>query len=163
MSEQKSKEDKNFRHLVRIVNTDLDGNKKIGIALTKIKGVSFQFANAVCNINDIDKSVQSGKLADSDIKKLEDSIKNPINSGLPVWMLNRRKDMEDGTDKHILMGDLDFIQDNDVKILKKIKSYRGYRHAFGLPTRGQRTKSNFRRNKGKVQGVKKRAGAKAGK
>ena len=46
------------------------------------------------------------------------------------------------------------------KFMKKIKSYRGIRHMFGLPVRGQRTRSNFRPNKGKVQGVKR---GKAGK
>ena len=48
------------------------------------------------------------------------------------------------------MGDLDFTVDNDLKRMKMIKCYRGMRHAFGLPVRGQRTKSNFRKNKGKA-------------
>jgi small subunit ribosomal protein S13 len=46
--------------------------------------------------------------------------------------------------------------------MKKMKSYRGVRHIFNLPVRGQRTKSNFRKNKGKVTGVKRKAGMKAG-
>ena len=33
--------------------------------------------------------------------------------------------------------------------MKKIRSYKGVRHTFGLPVRGQSTKSNFRKNKGK--------------
>ena len=47
-------------------------------------------------------------------------------------------------------------QENDVKREQKTKSYRGLRHAIGLPVRGQRTKSNFRRNKGKAVGGKKK-------
>ena len=43
-----------FKHLVRIVNTDLDGNKHISIALKKIKGVGFMFSNMVCSIANID-------------------------------------------------------------------------------------------------------------
>jgi len=35
----------------------------------------------------------------------------------------------------------------DIKRLRKIKSYKGIRHAVGLPVRGQRTKANFRRNR----------------
>jgi len=31
--------------------------------------------------------------------------------------------------------------------MRKIKTYKGLRHAVGLPVRGQRTGSNFRRNK----------------
>jgi len=42
----------------------------------------------------------------------------------------------------------------DIKRLKKVKSYRGMRHAFGLPVRGQRTRSHFR--KGRSVGVQKK-------
>ena len=44
----------------------------------------------------------------------------------------------------------------DLRRLKKIKSNRGLRHQWGLPVRGQRTKSNFRRSKGKAVGVKRK-------
>ncbi len=40
--------------------------------------------------------------------------------------------------------------------MRKIKSYKGVRHSSGLPVRGQKTKSNFRKNKGKVASVKKK-------
>ena len=63
----------------------------------------------------------------------------------------------------MLSGDLDYTKDMDIKRMKMIKVYKGMRYAFGLPVRGQRTKSNFRKNKGKVQGVKRRAAAKKGK
>ena len=47
--------------------------------------------------------------------------------------------------------------------MKKIKCYKGVRHMLDLPVRGQRTKSNFRKNKGKVHlGVKRKAGVKGG-
>jgi small subunit ribosomal protein S13 len=79
---------------------------------------------------------------------------NPLKYGSPRWMLNRRNDYETGDDRHLLTGDIGFVRDNDIKRLKMIKSRRGMRHMFGLPVRGQRTKSNFRKNKGKVLGVK---------
>jgi len=44
--------------------------------------------------------------------------------------------------------------------MKKIKCYRGIRHMFNLPVRGQCTRSNFRKNKGKTTGVKKAKGGK---
>jgi small subunit ribosomal protein S13 len=47
-------------------------------------------------------------------------------------------------------------------MMKRIRSYKGVRHSLGLPVRGQRTRSNFRKNKGKVLGVKRKEGAKAG-
>jgi small subunit ribosomal protein S13 len=76
-------------------------------------------------------------------------------------MLNRQKDYESGENMHLLGPTIKFVQDNDVRRLKKIKAYKGMRHAAGLPVRGQRTRSNFRKNKGKTVGVIKSAVAKA--
>ena len=154
--------EKEFKHLVRVASTDLDGNKQIVIALRKIKGINFQFANAACAMANVDRTKKTGYLLDDEIKRLDEVIKNPVKHGAPVWMLNRRKDYEDNSDNHLLLSDLDFTKDNDIKRMKKIKCYRGMRHAFGLPVRGQRTKSNFRKSKGKVMGVKRKSGAKSG-
>ena len=71
-------------------------------------------------------------------------------------MLNRRKDLETGEDKHLLGTDLMIAKDNDLKLLKKTKSYIGLRHQRRLPVRGQRTQSNFR-NKRKVKKVVKKS------
>jgi len=156
-------QDKDFRHIIRISNTDLDGNKAIMQAMRNIKGVSFMFANMVCSLASVEGTKKVGYLSDAEIKKIEDVLKNPFSFGAPAWMANRRKDMVDGQDKHLLSSDLSFVQDNDIKMLKKMRCYKGVRHMAGLPVRGQRTKSNFRKNKGKVHlGVKKRSGAKAG-
>ncbi|MFH0868031.1 MAG: 30S ribosomal protein S13 [Candidatus Woesearchaeota archaeon] len=151
MTEQKAenKEKDNFRYFVRIVNTDLDGNKSIGNALRKIKGVSFMFSNMVCNIAGIDKTAKTGYLNDEQVNKLDEVLTNPLKHNAPNWMLNRRKSYEDGKDYHAVTGDLNFANENDIKRMKKIRSYRGVRHGQGLPVRGQRTKSNFRKNKGK--------------
>jgi small subunit ribosomal protein S13 len=136
-----------FKHIVRILNTDLDGSKKTVDALRKLHGVSFMYANAICVVSGVPKYGRAGELAEGDVQKLEATILN--GKGIPVWMRNRRKDYETGEDKHLLATDLDLTVDNDMKRLKKIKAYRGIRHMFKLPSRGQRTKSNFRRNKGK--------------
>jgi len=147
---------KDFKHLVRIANTDLNGEKTIGFALRNVKGVNFQLANAICSLANIDKSKKVGELSDDEIDKLEKITKDPLDHGMPTWMGNRRKDYEDGKDKHLVTNDLIFTVDNDIKMMKKIKSYRGKRHSAGLPVRGQKTKSNFRSSKGKVMGVKKK-------
>lgn len=152
-----------FKHLVRIANTDLDGNKPIYKALTQIKGIGFMFSNMLCSITGIDKNAKTGYLTEEQTRKLDDAIKTPEKFNVPSWMFNRRKDIDDGKDKHMVTGDLKFVQETDIKMMKKMRSYKGMRHAFGLPVRGQRTRSNFRKNKGKVSlGVKKRAGVKAG-
>ncbi len=165
MAEQKSqsKEKDDFKYFIRVANTDLDGNKPIGHALKKIKGVSFMFSNMICNLAGVDKMTKAGYLKEEDVKKLDDVLNNPSKYNVPSWMLNRRKNYEDGKDYHIIMGNLSFAEESDIKMMKKIRSYRGVRHGMGLPVRGQRTKSNFRKNKGKLSlGVKKKEGAKAG-
>jgi len=151
-----------FKHIVRIGQVDLPGDKPLKIALRKIKGVGFNLANAVCNMTGIEKSKKVGALSDGEVKKLNDVITDPKGKGVPIWMLNRRKDYETGEDKHLLLGTLDFVKDNTIKRLRKTKCYRGTRHSKGLPVRGQRTKANFRRSKGKVVGVAKKKGVKAG-
>ncbi len=163
LRQYKMEEKTEFKHLVRIASADLDGNKVVGYALRNVKRIGFQFANMVCALAGIDKTKKVGNLSDAEIKKLDEIITNPLKAGAPVWMVNRRKDYEDNSDKHLLTADLTFTKDNDVKRMKKIKCYRGMRHAYGLPVRGQRTKSNFRKSKGKVMGVKRKAGAKTGK
>ena len=139
--------------IIRIINTDLDGKIPIQKGLSKIRGVSFMFANALCNLLNLDKKKQSGSLSEEEIKKIEAVVKDP--KDLPVWMLNRRKDMDTGKDKHLVGGEIRFVVDNDIKMMKKIKSYKGMRHAWGLPVRGQRTRGNFRH--GKSIGVQKKA------
>jgi small subunit ribosomal protein S13 len=142
-------EDKDFRHLVRVLNTDLDGKKPILYALTKMKGIKYMFANAVCRKANVPLDKKAGFLTEAEVKALEDVLSNLPKAGFPTWMLNRRKDYETGEDKHLFGGTLDFTRDMDIKRMKKTKSYKGLRHQWGLPVRGQRTKSNFRKNKGK--------------
>lgn len=154
----------NYKHIVRIANTDLDGSKKIGHALTKIKGISFMTSNAVCKITGIDRDKKAGSLDEKEVAKLDDTARTLDKTEIPSWMLNRQADPETGDNTHLITTNLKFVQQNDVRQMKKIKSYRGMRHAIGQPVRGQRTRSNFRRNKGKVVGVqKKRVAAPAAK
>lgn len=152
-----------LKYFVRIANTDLDGNKPLLQSLTKIKGINFMFANAVCNATGISKIKKTGYLTDEESGRIDEAIREPAKFKLPSWLFNRKKDPEDGTDKHLLGATLTFAQENDIKMMKKIKSYKGIRHMLGLPVRGQRTRSNFRRNKGKVLGVKRKEGSRAGK
>lgn len=142
---------KDFRYLVRIANTDLDGNKPLYKALTKIRGISFSFSNAICQVSKINKYSKTGMLKDDEVQKIDVTIKN-MPELVPSWLLNRRKDTA-GSDKHLMAGELQFATENDVRMMKKIRSYKGVRHSLGLPVRGQRTRSNFRRNKGRGPGV----------
>ncbi|MBW2968714.1 30S ribosomal protein S13 [Candidatus Woesearchaeota archaeon] len=157
-------EEQKIRHLVRIANADIDGKKQILYALKKAKGVDIMFANAALKIAGINLTKKAGYLSDQEVKKIEEILKNPKKHGIPAWLYNRRKDMETGEDKHLLGADLQFTKETDIKTMKKIKTYRGVRHIRKLPVRGQKTRSNFRPNKGKVTGVKRsKVGKKAGK
>ena len=69
-------------------------------------------------------------------------------------MFNRRKDVEVGKDAHILSAELAFKIKTDIDQAKEIRSWRGYRHAYSLKVRGQRTKTTGRA--GKALGVKKK-------
>ena len=154
---------KDFKYFVRIAQTDLDGNKFIGQALLKIKGIGFMYSNAVCGRSGVDEKKITGYLTEEEVKKIDDVLKDPLKFNFPIWLFNRRRDVETGENKHLTTANLIFAQENDVKIMKKIRSYKGMRHAFGLPVRGQQTKANFRKNKGKSSlGVKKKDTAKAG-
>lgn len=150
------KTDANFRHLVRIANVDLQGAKSIRLALTQIKGVGINFADAICKVAGVDQRAKTGYLTLDEVAKLEKVLNDPHASGFPDWMLNRRKDFDTNETKHLITGTLTFVRDNDIKRLKKIKNLKGMRHSLGLPVRGQKTKAHFRKNKGKVVGVTKK-------
>lgn len=133
------------KSIVRVINTDIDGNKSLYNSLRKIKGINFMFANAICNYLDLDKNKKLGLLTEEEIKKIESLLENP---SLPSWLFNRRKDYETGKDLHLTTSKLKLVKDFDIKRLKQVKSYRGLRHAWGLTVRGQRTRSHFRTGRG---------------
>lgn len=138
--------------LVRILGKDIPGNKNVYTGLTRIKGVSWSFSNAVCKKLKLDKSKKMEELTEEEIKKITDFLRNPQ---LPDFLLNSRRSFETGETKQLFGSDLDLKRDFDIKRLKKIRSYRGWRHALGQPVRGQRTRNHFRKNK--AVGVGKKA------
>jgi small subunit ribosomal protein S13 len=141
------------RGIVRFVESDIDGTKKVGMALTKIKGVGINFANNVAKLADIDPTLLLGTLSEEQLKKMEDIIKNPLKYGFPKFILNRQQDVETGETRHVLASELVITRKADIDRMKKIHSYKGVRHELGLPVRGQRTRGSFR--KGTTAGVSK--------
>ncbi|MEM3580521.1 MAG: 30S ribosomal protein S13, partial [Candidatus Bathyarchaeia archaeon] len=155
MSSQTARE---FRHILRITDTDIDGSLKAPYALRKIKGISLNLANAILKKAGIDPNIRAGFLTEAEVEKIEEIIKEPTKFGLPGWLLNRRKDLETGKDMHLISADLILRTKMDIEKMKELKSWRGYRHAYGLKVRGQRTRTTGRT--GKAVGVKKKAAAK---
>ena len=143
-----------FRAILRIANAEVKGETPIAYAIIKAKGASHMFSNAVCNVLKLDKRKRAGDFTEKEIEQIEDCLGNPAKYNIPVWMFNRRKELETGKDKHIVSIDLDLKKEFDVRRLKKIRSYKGLRHARGLPVRGQRTRTSFRT--GAALGVKRK-------
>jgi len=151
--QNKEQEKKYAERIVRIMSEDIEGRMTVYSGLTKIKGVSWGFSNALCHALRIDKLRKIGSLTNDEVKKISDFIKNPK---MPEHVLNRRKDFDTGENQHLTGSNLDLKKEFDIKRLKKIKSYRGIRHGANLPVRGQRTRSNFRKNRRKGAGIKKK-------
>lgn len=143
-----------FRHIVRILGSDSAGTLKVSYAVTSIKGVSLSLANAILKEAGVNPNMRAGFLTDADIAKIEDIVKDPVRYNLPGWLFNRRKDSDTGKDMHIISADLVLKTKNDIDDAKSIRSWRGYRHAYSLKVRGQRTKTTGRA--GKSLGVKKK-------
>lgn len=156
MSEEEKVQKAYLKPIVRVANEDIMGNKRLYAGIASIKGISFSLANAICNVLKMDRDMRIGHLNEEQIKKLEGAIRNPSQYGIPDYMLNLRNEPETGDSKILIGPEIRFYVDQIKKTNMRIKTYRGSRYNRGLPVRGQRTRSNFRRNKGKAMGVSKK-------
>ncbi|GAY39739.1 hypothetical protein CUMW_046730 [Citrus unshiu] len=164
-----------FQHILRVLNTNVDGKQKIMFALTSIKGIGRRLANIVCKKADVDmnKSVdlvlfhghvhtrmssgvfdRAGELSAAELDNLMVVVANPRQFKIPDWFLNRQKDYKDGKYSQVVSNALDMKLRDDLERLKKIRNHRGLRHYWGLRVRGQHTKTTGRR--GKTVGVSKK-------
>lgn len=146
----------NYRYIVRVAGTDLDGSKRFLYALADIKGVGVRLAESILRVTGLNPDIRMGYVSEQEVKRVEEVLADPIKFGIPSWMLNRRKDLSSGEDKHFTGSDLTLVIKNDIDDLRKTKSYRGIRHALGLKTRGQHTKTTGRR--GQTVGVRRKKG-----
>uniref|UniRef100_M4EGW3 40S ribosomal protein S18 n=1 Tax=Brassica campestris TaxID=3711 RepID=M4EGW3_BRACM len=143
-----------FQHILRVLNTNVDGKQKIMFALTSIKGIGRRLANIVCKKADVDMNKRAGELSAAEIDNLMTIVANPKQYKIPDWFLNRQKDYKDGKYSQVVSNALDMKLRDDLERLKKIRNHRGLRHYWGLRVRGQHTKTTGRR--GKTVGVSKK-------
>lgn len=143
MMEQKSE----VRKIVRFLATDINGELAVARSLRRIPGISFMLANAILKKTGTDGKRKIGSMTDAEIKNLEAFVKSIDRNTMPHWLLNRRKDTELGSDVHAYGAGLQLKKVEDINALKRMRAYRGIRHEFGLPVRGQRTRSSFRTQK----------------
>jgi small subunit ribosomal protein S13 len=144
-----------FKYIVRLVNTDLDGNRPIVYALTGIKGVGLRVAQIITDILGVPRMEKIGNLPDEKVEELA-AILDDLASYLPPWALNRRKDFWTGADIQLIGSEVDMRRREDINRMKMIRCYRGIRHETGQKVRGQRTRSNGRT--GLTVGVTRKAG-----
>ena len=144
-----------YRHILRIMGTDVHGTLKTVYALTAIKGINMSLSSAILKKAGVNPDVRVGFLTETELKKIEEIIKDPTRYSLPTWLFNKRKNAETGKDIHLIRADLLLRTKTDIDEAKAMRSWRGYRHAYGLKVRGQRTKTTGRA--GKALGVKKKS------
>ena len=154
-----SKTGKEIRGIVRIAGRDLKGELPLERALTRVKGVGERLAvlitDAAAREIGVPRDVYVGELSEEQIGKLEEMMGNPEKYGIPSWMLNRRKDLDTGTDRHLIGTDLVFAMRQDIEREKNINTWIGYRHNYGQKVRGQHTRTTGR--KGMTVGVLRKA------
>jgi small subunit ribosomal protein S13 len=142
-----SKEKEDFKHVVRIAGRDLPGYMTLSQGLDLIFGINNRISDSINKIytkktKKIIKKI--GYLNDEDIEIIQEILDN-LDKYVPNWLLNRSK-LREGGSKHLIMADLKLAQRKELQRLGQIKSYRGLRLQWGLPVRGQRTRSTFRRS-----------------
>lgn len=145
MSEKSYIKKADFRNLIRMIGTSLDGDNLIEHGLTQIRGVGKRFAQAVVRILDIDPETRVGLLSEDQCNEIEKIIKEPVKHGIPEWMVNRQKDLVTGEHRHLSGTDVDLVLKLDIDRMRRTKSWKGVRHSLGLKVRGQHTRTTGRR------------------
>jgi len=132
-----------FKYIVRIADTDLNGERPLGWGITSIRGVGHRVAQAVIHQMGIDGDQKLGNLTDEQISELNDKVVSFVETA-PSWLLNRQRDYDTGDDTHLVGVNVKLTLQDDINRLRKIRAYRGIRHETGQKVRGQRSKSNGR-------------------
>ena len=129
----------NFQHILRVLNTNLDGKVKVMFALTSIKGVGRRFSNVACKKAEVDLTKRAVEITNDDIERIVAIIQNPLQFQIPDFFLNRRKDFKTGKTMHLSAQNFAGALRNDLERMKKIRRHRGLRHYWGTRVRGQHT------------------------
>jgi len=112
--------------MARIAGIDLPNEKRVDIGLTLIYGVGRKNVIKILQQAKIEPGKRVSQLSGEEVAKINKVMENFLVEG------SLRKKIA-----------------GDIQRLKTIGSYRGLRHAKGLPVRGQRTRTNARTKRGK--------------
>ena len=131
--------DEDFKHILRILNTNVDGRERVPYALTQIKGIGRRFAFLICKKAGISTRKRAGELSDEEIEYVKTIISNPTQFNIPTFFLNSQKDKSTGKYTQAVSNNLDTKLRNDLERMKKMRLHRGLRHYWGIRVRGQHT------------------------
>jgi small subunit ribosomal protein S13 len=111
--------------MARISGVTLPDNKRIEYALPYVYGLGLKLSQDILTKLKIDFDKRVRELSDDELGAIQQEVNN-----------------------YSVEGDLRKEITLNIKRLQEIGSYRGMRHKKGLPSRGQRTKTNARTRKG---------------
>ena len=111
--------------MARIAGVNVPINKRVEVGLTYVHGVGRSTSSEILKKVGVDPDTYVKDLTEDEVVKLREAIES--------------REVE---------GDLRRERSQNIKRLSEIGSYRGIRHRRGMPTRGQRTKTNARTRKG---------------
>ena len=132
-----------FSYILRMADTDMDGQKTLATALTAVRGVGPRTAIQICKNTGFDPASLAGHLSAEEQETLRGAIEGYAET-VPLWMLNRQRDLETGDELHLTGQQVSLTLEDDINRLRTMKCYRGVRHASGNKVRGQRGRSNGR-------------------
>ena len=132
-----------FSYILRMADTDMDGQKTLATALTAVRGVGPRTAIQICKNTGFDPASLAGHLSVDEQESLRVAIEGYAET-VPLWMLNRQRDIETGDELHLTGQQVVLTLEDDINRLRTMKCYRGVRHASGNKVRGQRGRSNGR-------------------
>ncbi|MCW1888785.1 MAG: 30S ribosomal protein S13 [Candidatus Moranbacteria bacterium] len=115
--------------MVRIAGVNIPDNKRVEIALTYIYGIGLTTSQKILKDLSISPDTRTKDLTSEEANNLREVIEK----------------------KHRVEGELRHLIKQNIKRLKEIGSFRGSRHQKGLPSRGQRTKTNTRTVRGNTR------------
>lgn len=113
--------------MARISGVTIPAEKQIWVSLTYVHGIGPKSAHDILERANVETAARVKDLTDAEIARIQDVINADF----------------------VVEGELQRIVSGNIKRLKEIKSYRGERHTKGLPSRGQRTKTNARTRRGR--------------
>lgn len=139
---------KDIRGIVRLAGKDIRGNIRLKHALHYIRGIGHNLSGSLVGLINrelgISPEILIGELSEGQVEKIDHILFNTHQYKIPTFMINRRADVFDGVNKHVIMNDLLFSTSQDIEREKKSYTWKGFRHAYGQKVRGQRTRNTGR-------------------